>query len=457
MGRMWRWRMAAAGVVLGMSLAGHAKEAPEAEDALVADEETPAVSRKTKAKPKRKKGGAEGLVVKVDALRVEAGAFTDDPGARGNAWLNGSVSARWQPDPTWEVMLGARVDGYAHTGDLDYREGRLDYTENFVRWRGESTRVTLGTQNVLWGRVDEIPPVDRLSRVDLSRGMLDKLPERRRAVPALRLEHFAGDYKLDAVWLPVFDAAVLPEMDSVWHPVNRRSGRIIGIEDSPALSALVTAARFREDDDGSGGGGVRLTRSGGNVDWGFSLQRVRQSLPYYRYSAGAPPQFTAVHPYSWVVGGELELQRGGATWRLETAYSSDVPMTRRSDLGFTTDSAVDLVLGVEFFPGDADTRVTLQWSGHRAFNDASVLDRTRYHGFSGEIEHPFASGRWRANLRFYAGLDQRDVYVNPKLTYLGFEPHELSVGFHHFSGNDQTPSGFYSENDLVAVGWMTKF
>lgn len=446
-----RWLALAWALCIGLGPTAQAREPVVAEDDLEAEAPPPAVKPKTKGQKAR-----TGL--KLDALRAEAGGFTDEPGVNGNGWLHAAVSARWQPEPGLEMALGARVDGYAHSGGPRYREGRLDYTENYLRWRGEASRITLGTQNILWGRVDEVPPVDRLSRADLSRGILDKLAERRRAVPAVRLEHFAGDYKLDAVWLPIFVPAVLPEMDSVWHPVNRRSGRVLGIEDSPALAAMISAATFRHKDGGGGGGGVRLTASGGPVDWGLSLQRVRQSLPYYRLSAGPPaPVFTAVHPYSWVAGGELELQHGGATWRLEAAYSSATPLTRRADLRYVTEPAADLVLGVEFHPGDADTRLTLQWSGHRSFTDQPVLDRSRRHGLGGEIEHPFAQGRWRLNVRFYAGLDRRDYYLNPRLSFLGFEPHEIYLGLHHFSGESGTLGGFYRDNDLVVAGWAARF
>jgi hypothetical protein len=405
-----------------------------------------AKAKKAKAKGKRSQEGQ--WVFKLDALRASVGGYTDDPGPTSNVDFYAAASARMQKG-NWEFALGGRIDAQVQDGDPDFSRAKLDYTDNYVRWRNEEMRLTIGTQTVLWGRVDEISPIDRLSRVDLTRLVLDKQPERRRAVPAIRMEQFFGDYKLDAVWLPVFDAAMLPHRDSAWHPVDTTSGRIVGIGTLP----MTIGFQVREDEHGSGGGGLRLTRTGGDLDYGMSVQRVRLSLPYYRLGAGV---LTGVHPYSWVVGGELETQKAGATWRAELAWSSDIPVTNLlGQMG--SETGWDLVLGSEFFPGDAETRVTLQLAGHKTNTDGQTLDRDDWYALTGEVEHPFAEGRWRINARFSAGLDERDTYFNPKLTYLGIDQHEFFLAAHLFSGEDKTLSGYYRDKDLIEIGWRAKF
>lgn len=388
------------------------------------------------------------LALKSVTLRAEGGSFIDAGGLDGVTELHGAVDAGGGGG-AWEFALGARFDAQAQQGARDFSRVRADYGDNHVRWRGADTRLTVGTQTVLWGRVDEISPIDRMSRWDLTRGVLDRLPERRRALPAVRVEHFAGDFKLDAVWLPVFDAAAMPHRRSVWHPVDTRRGRLMGIGEAP----MIVGARVRAAEHERAGGGLRLTRSGGAWDYGLSLQRVRQSQPYYRL---APGVLQAVHPYSTVVGAELETERWGATWRMEAAWSSDVPVTTRS-LQYDTEPAFDLVLGGEFFPGDGDTRVTLQVAGHRTLTDRAVLDRTESYAFTGEIEHPFGFGRWRAELRFIAGLGDRDLYLNPRLAYTGFDHHEIFLAAHLFSGEARTLGGFYGGNDAILIGWQARF
>ena len=173
---------------------------------------------------------AQDTGLKVDALRLEVGGFTDEPGATGSALVHGAVSLRGDSGD-WSYALGARLDAHSQYGNRDFDRVRLDYTENYLRWQQKDLRLTLGTQNVLWGRVDEISPIDRMGRVDFSRAVLDKLPDRRRAVPAVRAEYFGEGFKLDGVLLPVFDEAVMPQTRSVWNPVDTVNGRILGIDD----------------------------------------------------------------------------------------------------------------------------------------------------------------------------------------------------------------------------------
>lgn len=436
----WACRLAAVSLIMGSVSAAYATDDPPLDDSPTA--------AKSKKKSKRKANKA-GIVIKVEDLRAEFGPFVDGSDHDTDTYLHGAASAKAQSG-AWEFALGARFDAYAQSGNPDFGRVRLDYTENYLRWRGEETRITVGTQNVLWGRVDEISPIDRMSRSDLSRFILDRLPERRRAVPAVRMEHFTGDYKIDAVWLPVFDAAVMPDKNSAWNPADRIHGRLLGIGNAPAI----IGAQLREVEHGSGGGGIRLTRTGEGLDYGLSLQRIRQSQPYYRMSPGL---LTAVHPFSWVLGGEFEMQKAGATWRMEAAWSSDTPVTSSTTFQYRTERSFDVVLGTEFFPGDSETRVTLQLAGHKIFADTPILDKDRFYALTGEIEHPFAQGRWRASLRFIAGLDDHDTYLNPKLAYTGIDQHEIFLAAHLFSGTEQALGGYAKHDDLIVLGWQAKF
>lgn len=437
------------------------------------DELEDAPAAKT-SKRKSKSSATKGVTFKIDKIQAETGTFLNSSAPDSNNYLHSSVSMNWQPNRQWEVQLGARFDGYWQTGTPDFDRVRADYTENFLRWRSAGTRFTLGTQNIAWGRTDEIQPIDRLSRADLNRFILDRLPNRRRAVPAVRLEQFFDDLKMDAVWVPSFQAAELPPGESVWHPVDRRRGLAMGVLDTAATRYFLQNGTFAEDKHGAGGGGIRLTRAQGGLDWGLSLQRVRQSAPYYRINSGlrAPvlagstpaaalasvsgPTFTAIHPMSTVGGAELEFQAGGATWRFEGAYTADTPATTQ-DLRYITPSSHDWVAGMEFYPGDKETRATLQLVAHQLHTKELLVEWKNIYAFSGDIEHPFGQGRWKANLRFVSGINHRDNYVSPRIAYLGFDTHEIYLAAHFFSGDGQGLGGFHRDHDLVTLGWQVKY
>ncbi|MBT9539660.1 hypothetical protein [Thiobacillus sp.] len=394
----------------------------------------------------------------VDDLLLEAGGLPDATEADTYSTLRAKAYVLWQPNRDWELRAGARVDGAMQNGGVaDFNDMSADFTDTYVRYRSGDTRLTLGAQTIIWGRVDEIPLADRVSRADLTRFTLDELPERRRAELAARWEQTLGDFKLDAVWLPVFNAAELPDASSVWSPINLTTGEIVGIAPSPAVAALVQNAVISEDEHGSGGGGVRLTKTGGAVDYGVTLARSRQSQPYYLIG-GIPlaPTLTAIHPFNNFAGADMELESNGITWRMELGYTDNIPVTLPTT-ATTYVPSLDWVGGIEFFPGGADTRINLQLVAQALQTDQSILQLTEYYGANGEIETTFGQGRWTAGLRFFGGLNVKNLYLNPEISYVAWEPFAVYAGYHYFNGDDRTLAGFQEDHSMGVLGIRGQF
>jgi len=399
----------------------------------------------------------DAVTASVDRLWVELGLLggAAKPVETTN-YVNGEFSISWQPKSEWELRLAARVDGYSQTGSPDFQKLDLDYSESYVRYSGDKVRVTAGAQKIIWGRVDEIPPIDRLSVVDLSRFVLDDLTDRRRPTIAVRTEAFFGASKLDLVWIPVFRGAVLPELDSVWSQINQQTGQLLGFSPNEVPPAVVQSARFIEDAPSDASGwGARYTRTASTVDFGATVQRNRQTTPYYAYDQSTNT-FHAKYPRAWSIAGDAALEAAGVTWRAEAAWTSDYPVTR-TDFTYDTVEAINWGAGAEFHPGDGDTRVNLQIAGLNLINAPPVLDRKDPYGVNGSIDYPFAHDRWRLNVRFFWGLDEKNVYLNPKLSFLGWEPHELYLSLDYFDGADNTPFGFYEDYSLLRLGWRSEF
>ncbi|MFC1602334.1 hypothetical protein ACFL3U_02075 [Pseudomonadota bacterium] len=392
----------------------------------------------------------------IDETQIEAGHLIKS-GAEADTsnYLHMAFSARWDSGSAWEAQLAGRVDGYYQSGKQNPDRTQLDYGESFIRYRGEDVRFTVGTQMILWGRIDELPPTDRLSTVDLSRFILDDHPDRRRASPAIRLEYFRGADKFDVVWLPKFRAAKLAGRKSIWSSINQQKGELLGVESTPAVSALIKGSRFTEHEPhGDGGGGVRYSHSGSGFDYALTAQHVRQSTPYYELVSAN--RFKAHYPRSWVVGGDIGFEALDAAWSFEAAWLSDVPVTK-TDISYTTIEGVSWAASVEFHPGDGDTRVNLQLIGTNLIDSPRVLDRTEIYTINGAVDFPFARERWRVNTRFFLGLDKKDVYINPELAYIGWEPHEIYLAAHYFTGSGGTLGGYHQDHSLLTLGWRAKF
>jgi hypothetical protein len=438
---------------LGLAATAGAMSAPPAEPSAferVAQATTPSRSAPRVVRPTTRLG--------VDDLIVEAGVLTGDKqDAKTVSHLRASPYLLWQPDRRWEIRLGAQLDGASQGGGAaPYSELTADIGDTYVRWRDGDTRVTVGAQTIVWGRVDVIPLADRVSRVDLTRLWLDDLPQRRRAQWAARWEQTLGDFKLDAVALAAFRGARLPDERSVWSPINRRTGRIIGVPPDPLAAPLISNATLRRDDGGYGGAAMRLTRTGGEIDYGLTLARTRQSVPYFQLDP-TTPSLTAVHPFQTFAGADFELVAGGVTWRAEVGATTGVPVTLAATGQMARSSAAEAVAGIEFFPGGQNTRVTLQLAARSLRTKENILEIKRYVGVNGEVESTFAQGRWKAGVRFASGLNVHDTYVAPRLSFLGWEPHEIFIVARYFNGEPRSLAGFHRDHNMVAVGLKTRF
>lgn len=394
----------------------------------------------------------------VDDVLAELGNFSDAPEARTVATLRLSPYVLWQPQREWEFRGSVRLEADAQNGGAaDFSRWRGDMADAYVRYRSGDMRLTAGAQTILWGRVDEVSILDRVSRADFTRFAIDKLPERRRSQLALRWEQTFNDYKLDAVVLPTaFRGARLPDTRSTWSPLNRGKGQIIGVRPNPALAPVLSLAPLEQVAGDAGGAALRLTRTGAPpFDYGVTLSRTRQSLPYFRLEP-APLRLVAEHPFQTFTGVDLEWTTGGTVWRTELGYTADLRVT--SSTGAPLESgAVDWTGAVEFFPGGKDVRVSLQLVARKVSTGAEILELKNYLGISGEIEAPLDQGRWKLSTRFFSGLSVHDVYVSPRISFLAWEPHELYLTARYFAGADRALAGFHGDHSQVAIGIRTRF
>ena len=430
-------------------------DAPASDIIIMDDASSPAAA--SEQRPAPPPTTRSNLDIGIDEARLEYGAFTHSNSTSNRAVYGKlAASANWQPDPGWELQVAGRIDGFDEDGVSGFSRTRADYGDSFIRYRGDNYKVTLGTQTVIWGRLDEVPLSDRVSTADLSRIVLDDLEDRRRSNPMVRVESFVAGGKLDLVWLVDFRGAELPDGSSVWYPVDQRKGRLFGIDPNAISPAFVRAARIVEDEpDGDGGVGARYTRSYSVADVGVTVANTRQSVPCFSANTGAGTLRTE-YPRSRAFGVDAAVNYADAIWRGEVVYSSDNPVTR-SNFNYTTVPGVQWGVGVEMHPGDGDTRVNLQLVGNNLIDAPPILDRSEIYSVNGEIDMPFDRERWRASLDFNVGVDEKDIYLNPEIAFLGWEPHELFVAGHYFEGDARTLGGFYRDNSMVNLGWRAKF
>ena len=419
---------------------------------------------------------------RMDELRLEYGSVNADEGGveiKTSHALLARFGYGFQINDQLDGRIAVRFDGAKQGPDrsISYREWEPD--EVFLRYRSGEHKFSIGAQTINWGTLDELAPGNVIARQDLTRFVLDDLSRRYRAQGVLRYEGWFDRYKLEAVAIPAFEPAALPDPDSIWSPYDQQRGLLLGVEPNPLLAALLQFGSVEpdpDDEEKDGGGGLRLSHQGQGFDWGVSLQHVRHTTPYFVLQddvrlallSGAPPDvalastteptFSAWHPFTDVASADVTFNWGESTWRAELAYLSDFPVTT-PDLRALTMPALQFGVGVEFFPGDGNTRLSLQAGGLKIDPDEPISDRESVAFLSGELEMLFASEAWRFRTRFLAtsGESRTDSYVNPELAYIRGEPDEFYLGFHAFAGDDGTAGGYHDDHDLFVIGWRTQF
>ncbi len=406
----------------------------------------------------------------VDKIQLETELFTRSSSSVDHVeYINASAHAKWQLSSNWEVQIAARLDGNYQHGDkgADNDELNLDYGNNFLRYRDQSMRLTVGSDTVRWGKMDTFSPTDNVSSLDMSRGVLFEWGEAYRSAPIVRGEFFFDNGKLDVVYLPYFREAELSDKENVWYPVNIEEGAILGFGSTPLLKTLLQNGKIDDDiNETDGGFGIRYSTTLNSMDFDLTVQRVKLSTPYYQINPTivANPalmnqeKYALIekHPRSWVIGGDTEFQAGYFLLRFEAAWFSDLPATT-SRLQYETYDGLKWAGGAEFYPGDGDTRVNLQLSGSHIDEKEKIIDRDNIVNLSGEVETLFSNNRWKLSGRFNLGLDEKDIYISPEVAYLGWEPFEMYSAIHYLDGNDNTLGGFYENNTMVTFGWRGQF
>jgi len=401
-------------------------------------------------------------IVAIDQIHLEWGDFSKSNAQdKNHAYAQMDVSVEWSLSTRWSVRMAVRADAYQgwrseSVDDDNWKLSQLDYGETYLRYTGASQTITLGAQQIIWGAIDEFPPTDRLSTQDLRRFVLDDLEQRRLASPAIRYQKFFKDSQLDIVVYPDFREAELPDKESSWFPVNTISGEVLGLETNAQIEFLVRNTPLVDDPpDSDGGFGVRYSGLGDSVDYAFSVQKGRQSVPYFSYN----PLTNAIesrYPRTSIVGADFSMEGLGGTIKFEFAWLSDTPITTRSGLYDTVES-LNWGVALESFPGDGDARLNLQLTGNQLLNTPPVFERDQQLAINGSYETPFSDDNWRSNIRFNVGLDAKDIYLNPELAYIGWDGQEAYLEWHYFDGDKGTAGGFYQDNSVMAIGWRANY
>ena len=416
------------------------------------------------------------ITATIDDAIIDGGPLVASDAAADAAFLGVlKAGALVNLNPNWQISAKARVEGRYQPGSDDFADIFIEPADVFLRFRNDTARATLGYQKAVWGRLDFDAPNDLLSVTDGRRAREFSLLDRRVSTPAARLELFKGDYKLDVLVTPFFQAARLPEEDDIWSPIDREGGRILGAPtDAPLVSFLAANGNFEDDESGFGGGGVRLSHTGRGFDYALTAQGGRPSLPVFELNSAVAaalgtgvspgvalaaadgPTFVGRHPFTGSFGADASTAFGSVTLRTEAAFLTDAAATRQADLAVVTGPSVDAGLSLEYLPDGLDLALTTQVNVSHRFDDEITFEPATRLFVNGLISKSFARERWETRLSYNIGVLSEDYYVSPELVFKGFSGSEFSLVYFFFEGEPTSFGGFFDANDMVVLRWRLR-
>lgn len=224
------------------------------------------------------------------------GASPLTAGGSGSARLALEPSVKWlSPSIEWRARVRARWvrQQGEHRTNIDVRE--LTAT-----WRGQETTVTLGSQQLNWGRMDILRLSDVINPVDQHDLFFEELPEAKLALWMLNAEWYHGS---DTWQLVVAPDVSVDRLSAVWNglPVDVR-------RPEPSVSNTTVALRYV------------FEASGWNADL-MAVRGWRTTPVLHLMESAAPPNLVAEPVRQDSVGFSADRPLGSTVLRLEGLYA----------------------------------------------------------------------------------------------------------------------------------------
>ena len=350
---------------------------------------------------------------------------------RGLLTIDGRLGADWRS----HVDISAWQDLAYTYREADYTQDVIDAYEKELEildgWVGgpvsSSTDVKIGRQVAVWGFADNLRVLDILNPLDnLEPGLAD-IEDLRRPVGMLRVDQYAGPWRLSAYVTPEHRFSRNPPFGSDFYSQ-------VGADGSATRFRNVRPDDFEDID-------LAASALGRFSGWDLSLHAARFWVdePYLDASAfdrsdaratEADFQQAAVlrHSRSRLLGFGVQRTQGGWLFKQEAAVIDDLQLTRTTPLeqplpllnalpivgalipdtdgqalpaGARAVQRYDLLLGVEYF-GVADTTFSLELAARRIDDFGPDLARSGYLEWASEtaarVTRDFMNQRLRLNL-----------------------------------------------------------
>lgn len=331
----------------------------------------------------------------------------------------------------------------------DAFEGSL--RELYVTRRFDNVHLTLGKQQVVWGKTDGLKLLDVVDPQDYREFILDDFADSRIPLWTANVEVITGPATIQLLWIPDRTYHSIPEPGAIYAFTSD-----LLVPPAPPLAEVVLKDanrpnRFFADSDA----GVRV--SAGVRNWDFTLNyfyhygdspillrdtEIRDDVAYVITT----PEYRRAH----LIGGSFATAFGNLALRGEAGYWTDryVSTTSLTDLdGVTHGSEWSHVLGLDWY-GIRDTLVSVQlFQRYVDMDDDSAIQRGWTRIPTLLVRKGLPGSRWFVQGFWLTDIEVADGLVRLSASYDVTSTVRVGVGFDAFYGPSRGVFGEFDSND----------
>ena len=354
------------------------------------------------------------------------------------------------PELNWDIARDLRVTAAARLlwdPAFDGWEKESALRDLAVDWKGESSAVKAGLQQVVWGQASGfLSSFDVLHPRDLREFVLPSFNFLRRPLWMVRAQQNAGDWTLEALWSPqgLADRTADPG-EAFYVPAFQPPGYVVhdgGRE--------MNRQRL----------GLRLAHTWQEWDVALIYMNVPRSDAVYRRELVAPGVLrqTELHRVFDVLGLSFARASRDTVWRGELSTYRDRDYQTRAAIGGVAQAdQLNAVLGVDmvFF---TDLDVTIEAS-HRRIAQANTdfVEPKARTTWLVQMRKPLWHDRLKLGLTVIVNERDADSLWRPGLEWAASDQLTLSAGFDFFGGPGNSPFGRFAARDRFYVNTVYRF
>lgn len=366
---------------------------------------------------------------------------------------------------TLQFVLAIEANYFASNNNRHWHhDGEVSLHNAYVNLALGDVNVRLGNQIVIWGKADEVSPLDNLNPEDMRDGLVRRRVERKMPLPMVNVEWSQDVYKLQGVFIPFFKRAKFDLRGTDWavfDHIDSEIGPFAIVEEKPpktlrnsevgvrfagkvraldyAVSYLYTRADFPAVDSLLTPPGFQLTMP----------HPTFTDLARFAQATGQPIRLT--HNHQHVLGLEFETVLGSIGLRGDIAYVLDKRFLTRA-LRAINRPVFQYIVGADY-NGPDNLYMNFQFSQSVIQDyEKTILSFARLtNELNGTISKEFLANNLKVALRYFYNITRASYYLNPYAIVQYWPNVHIELGGDVLGGPRDTFVGFFRDNDQVYV------